>query len=215
MKTKKCKDCLVDKNSENFSKNGKGYLNTYCKECATERTRKWLNNLSQEEKSNYDSIRKKKFKIYFEENRELVLERGRKNRKSEKSKKWYREYNKRKRGESLNFKIKSNLRHRIRCAIKDNIKSDNTVKLVGCEIDFLLKYLESKFKEGMSWENYGAYELGKPMTWHIDHIKPCASFDLTDPEQQKICFHYTNLQPLWAIDNIVKKDKVESELKKI
>jgi hypothetical protein len=48
----------------------------------------------------------------------------------------------------------------------------------------------------MTRENHGL--------WHVDHIRPCASFDLTDPEQQAICFHYTNLQPLWAIDNIKK-----------
>ena len=61
-------------------------------------------------------------------------------------------------------------------------------------------YLQGKFKEGMHWNN-----LGK---WHIDHIRPCASFDLTDPEQQKQCFHYTNLQPLWAAENIRKGAKV-------
>jgi HNH endonuclease. len=53
----------------------------------------------------------------------------------------------------------------------------------------------------MSWDNYGRDG------WHIDHIRPCASFDLTDPEQQRQCFHYTNLQPLWAADNIRKGAK--------
>lgn len=53
----------------------------------------------------------------------------------------------------------------------------------------------------MTWENYGE--------WHIDHIKPCASFDLNDPEQQKLCFHYTNLQPMWAKENQKKADKLE------
>lgn len=51
----------------------------------------------------------------------------------------------------------------------------------------------------MSWDNFGE--------WYIDHIKPCCSFDLTDIEQQKKCFHYTNLQPLWAIDNLKKSGK--------
>jgi len=57
----------------------------------------------------------------------------------------------------------------------------------------------------MTWSNYGK-------GWHIDHIKPCASFDLSNPEQQKICFHYTNLQPLWAIDNIKKGAKFTEAL---
>ena len=66
-------------------------------------------------------------------------------------------------------------------------------KLLGCTVSEARAYLQSKFLPGMSWENR---EL-----WHIDHIRPCASFDLTDLEQQKQCFHYTNLQPLWATDN--------------
>ena len=66
---------------------------------------------------------------------------------------------------------------------------------MGCTIPYLKKYLESQFNEGMTWENHG--ENG----WHIDHIKPCAAFDLTKPEEQKKCFHYTNLQPLWGNEN--------------
>ena len=62
--------------------------------------------------------------------------------------------------------------------------------------------MENKFQDGMNWENYGFYG------WHIDHIIPCSSFDMIDPEQQKICFHYSNLQPLWAADNFRKSDKV-------
>ena len=69
---------------------------------------------------------------------------------------------------------------------------------VGCTWDALVLHLEQQFAEGMTWENHGE--------WHIDHIRPCASFDLTDPEQQRQCFHYTNLQPLWAEDNRRKSD---------
>jgi hypothetical protein len=57
----------------------------------------------------------------------------------------------------------------------------------------LRAHLEHQFKDGMTWDNHGE--------WHIDHIKPCVQFDLTDPEQQKECFHYTNMQPLWAFEN--------------
>ena len=73
------------------------------------------------------------------------------------------------------------------------------MELTGCSKNDLLKHLESKFTEGMTFENYGE--------WHIDHIRPCASFNLEDPEEQKKCFHWTNLQPLWALDNIRKGDK--------
>jgi hypothetical protein len=54
----------------------------------------------------------------------------------------------------------------------------------------------------MTWQNYGYYG------WHIDHIKPCASFDLRKPSEQRKCFHYSNLQPLWAKDNLQKSDKI-------
>jgi hypothetical protein len=69
-------------------------------------------------------------------------------------------------------------------------------ELVGCTLDDLVTYLESKFQSGMCWDNRNF--------WHIDHIRPLASFDLTDVEQQRIAFHFTNLQPLWARDNIRK-----------
>ena len=64
-------------------------------------------------------------------------------------------------------------------------------------------FLEAKFKEGMTWENHGE--------WHIDHIKPCVSFNLLDENEQKKCFHYTNLQPLWASENLSKGCKYIDE----
>jgi len=78
-------------------------------------------------------------------------------------------------------------------------KVGKTFELVGCSRDELVSHLESKFTEGMMWDNYG--------TWHVDHIKPCCSFNLEDPEEQKKCFHWTNLQPLWAKDNTSKGGK--------
>lgn len=96
------------------------------------------------------------------------------------------------------FKIKMNLSRRLRQFIKKEGK--RTVDFIGCSIDYIKIHLEKQFTTGMTWDNYGK--------WHIDHIMPCASFDLTDPEQQKKCFHYSNLQPLWAVDNLRKSDKV-------
>jgi hypothetical protein len=99
------------------------------------------------------------------------------------------------------FNLKKNLRSRIHTVLKYKkaTKIDTTMRLVGCSLEYLIAYLEGKFTYGMTWENYGK--------WHVDHIRPCASFDLTDPEQQKQCFHYTNLQPLWAKDNLSKGDR--------
>lgn len=102
-----------------------------------------------------------------------------------------------------NYRIVHNLRGRIRAAIKGDVKTGSSIDLLGCPIDTLKRHLESQFTEGMTWDNYGFYG------WHIDHIKPCASFDLTLDEEQKKCFHYSNLQPLWAKDNLQKGDRQE------
>jgi hypothetical protein len=96
------------------------------------------------------------------------------------------------------FKIATVLRTRMYGVLAGLRKSAPTVKLLGCSLEDFKKYLEARFLPGMSWENHGA------KGWHVDHVIPCAAFDLTDPEQQKICFHHTNLQPLWARDNLRK-----------
>jgi hypothetical protein len=71
--------------------------------------------------------------------------------------------------------------------------------LIGLSLVEFRAYFESHFLPGMTWENHG--------DWHIDHKKPCSKFDLSDPDQQRLCFHYTNLQPLWKIDNLRKGAK--------
>lgn len=83
-------------------------------------------------------------------------------------------------------------------------KSRRAVELLGCSVESFKLYLESKFEPGMSWQNYGVHG------WHIDHIVPVSLFDLTSPDHQKVCFHFSNLQPLWALDNIRKGAKCTS-----
>jgi len=99
-------------------------------------------------------------------------------------------------------RIASNIRSRIISALKGISKSAKTEKLLGITIKELKTYLEGKFQQGMTWGNYGFYG------WHCDHIIPLASFDLTNPEEQRKAFHYTNLQPLWAKDNLHKHSKI-------
>ena len=77
-------------------------------------------------------------------------------------------------------------------------KSVSALTLVGCSIPELVAHIESRWTEGMSWDNYGL------RGWHIDHIRPCSSFDFSNPSDQERCFHFTNLQPLWATDNLRK-----------
>lgn len=89
-------------------------------------------------------------------------------------------------------------------AILKNFRKSKSLELLGCSIEECRKYLESKFLPGMTWKNSGN---GKNK-WNIDHIIPCSAFDLSYYEQQKLCFHYTNLQPLWCEDNQKKGDKL-------
>lgn len=98
---------------------------------------------------------------------------------------------------NLHFKISERLRCRIWHALRGHAKSRSTVELLGCSIPDFIIYIESRFEPGMTWQNYGSM-------WHIDHIMPCAIFDLTRTEHQKRCFHFSNMQPLWAIDNCRK-----------
>lgn len=108
---------------------------------------------------------------------------------------------------STSNRIGRRLRERIRNALKCQgmTKSNATKELTGATVDEVRAMLESKFWPGMTWDNAGSGE-GK---WNIDHILPLASFDLTDPENQKIAFNISNLQPLWWRDNLEKSDQLE------
>ena len=102
----------------------------------------------------------------------------------------------RKRLANPNTKLKHYLRTRLNAALKGKHKSKRTMELLDCTIDELWVHLESKFEPWMTRENYGL--------WHVDHIKACSKFDLTDAAQQRECFHWSNLQPLEAVVNIKK-----------
>ena len=162
-------------------------------------------------------------KKYYLKNKDRILARFKKYHSTEKYKKNKKEYdrlywkvnrerliplkikNKRlRRRKDPVFRLQDNLRRRINNALKyiGVKKSKKSLELLGIpNIEFFWKYLESKFKPGMTRENYGKL-------WHIDHIKPCISFDLSKVEQQFKCFNYTNLQPLWAHENLSKNSKI-------
>jgi hypothetical protein len=101
------------------------------------------------------------------------------------------------------YRLKQCLKSRIHKMLKQfNVtKKNKTVELIGCSKEFFMEHLEKRFKNGMAWNNHGKI-------WHIDHIYPLSRFDLTDPEQQKRAFHYSNCQPLYVTENIVKGDKI-------
>lgn len=122
-------------------------------------------------------------KLYYRRNRDTILQKQNERR----MKKYH---------SNPEFRMIENLRTRVNLAVSGRIKLGRTFELVGCTPRQLREYLMWQFKPGMSWENYGQ--------WHVDHIRPCASFDLTKLEQQQECFHYTNLQPIWAVENLKK-----------
>lgn len=197
MKTKICFNCKQEKIESEFAKNisKKDGLASSCKLCIcskkyylkynkTEHYKKYNKKYQQTEKSK--QYRREYAKEYTK--RESVKERIRNYRKLYKK-------------ENIKFKLACNLRNRLNLAIQENWEKGHTIKLLSCSIEFLKKHLESQFVEGMTWANYGRGG------WHIDHIRPCASFDLSKPEEQHKCFHYTNLQPLWAKENLSKSAK--------
>lgn len=113
-----------------------------------------------------------------------------------------RGYERKRRSSDPTYRVILNLRNRIAKALKGIDKSRATMDLLGCTIDYFKRHLEEKFTPEMNWGNYGIY-------WHVDHRIPCAEFDLSDPEQQRVCFHYTNLQPMFWRDNLKKNRKLK------
>lgn len=131
-------------------------------------------------------------------NREKVLAATRLWRKKNPDK--VRAY-KQKRMLEAEHKVLERYRTRVWWALKRNQKAAKTRELLGCSEAVLKQHLEALFVPGMTWENYGP-------VWHVDHKRPCASFDFSDAAQQRECFNFTNLQPLFAADNFSKGDKI-------
>jgi hypothetical protein len=162
--------------------------------------------------------RRRQCAVWRQENRERYLESARRSARKiyytnpgkniAYSKKWAQEHREqlnarlkvwraKKQAADPSWRVGRCLRKRVWDAVRGiSKKSASTQELVGCSAAELIAHLEKLFLPGMSWENYGK--------WHVDHIKPCSAFDLTDPGQQRVCFNHQNLQPLWALDNIRK-----------
>jgi len=206
---KKCTKCHKLKSLLCFhiSKIFKDNHNDWCKHCMKLYIKKH-NQQSEVKHANY--LRSKKYASNNRIKRRLSCKKWRE-RNIEHVREYGRIYNQKKKS-NVKFRILKSLRSRVRMALKKNIKSLSTLFLIGCEVDFLMYYIQCKFKNGMNWDNYGRGDNGKGMKeWHIDHIRPCSSFDLSKPEEQRKCFHYTNLQPLWAKENQEKGNKQNKE----
>lgn len=188
-KIKKCtgkNSCGKQKKLSEFHNHphGKYKVLNKCKECC-KRDRKERYNRDMKNPISREKILNQK-KVWLKKN--IVKKRKRLNK-----------YERNRRKTDIKFVIVKRLRGRINEALKGKNKSASTQELTGCTWVFLKQYIEKQFKEGMSWENRHL--------WHVDHIRPCASFDLSKEEEQKKCFHYSNLQPLWARENLTKGSK--------
>lgn len=212
MEKKLCNKCGILKNVSEFPKRAvnRDGLDTLCKECRNKVNLDYRErNISRVHESrkiyyhkNVEKMRLEKMKYYqshIDKKREYDVEYRKTNR--DKIRNYQKEWCK----NSISYRISHNLRRRVIHVLKDGYKSDHTMNLVGCKIHDLMAHLESLFDNEMSWDNYGT------KGWHIDHIRPCSSFDLTDPEQQKECFNYKNMQPLWWQDNLNKGSKWKKE----
>ena len=162
------------------------------KEQKTQYIRQW-------QRENPDKM-KASYHRWYERNRTHVNQLSREFRRQNPN--YANEWIKKKLISSIQFRLRHNLRNRLSIAFRKKQKSGSAIKLLGCSIKDLKVRFEKLFQNGMTWNNYG--KIG----WHIDHIKPLASFDLENSKQLARACHYTNLQPLWAEDNYRKNARL-------
>lgn len=198
---KVCGKCKVEKSFTEFYKNKvkkDGYQN-YCKACT--------------KKSNAYSFQKHKKKRMAKSLEYAKTKKGRKYHRQWAKKRYHNNeeyrrkvirdsvaYGRRRLDTDPRFRIKHNIRQRMRSFLKGHTKSATTEKLIDCTWEMLHEQFEQAFEEGMTFENYGQ--------WHIDHRIPCAAFT---PEEQRVCWWHKNLQPMWASANQIKGDSYTEE----
>lgn len=199
---KHCPTCDRFKILEDFTKQSSSWdkLCRMCRQCMQEykRHKRQTDTKYQISDSNYNEYckksgkRREKSQQRYKAKREEIIQQCMK----------YQRYKYRTDGY---YRLVANYRKRVdrelSSAIKYKSVKNSSLELIGCSVKMLIQYIERQFSDGMSWDNYGLH------TWHIDHIRPVSSFDLTNIEDVKKCFHYTNLQPLWAKDNLQKSNK--------
>ena len=208
---KQCIKCNEEKELSYFIKDKNlscGYRSK-CKFCLSEEQKiRRLNNIEHVKKvrklhydNNIEKMRLEK-RVYNSKNKEAkaLYDINYRIKNSEKISNYKKEWNKKMSLENIIYKIKKNLRRRVHHALKGNTKSTSTMKLIGCTPEFFKNYIESLFEPNMTWENYGE--------WHIDHIKPCFSFDLSKINEQNECFHYSNQRPLWKTENLKRPKSI-------
>lgn len=185
-----CKECLAQYKKQKYLSNPevKQYYLNYGKT--------WRDN-NKEHIQNYQQAHRNELKEYNKQYQKQRYETDLNYRNKRK------EYNRNQYHSDLNYKIRKILSGRIKNVLNGISKSNNTQQLLGCSLEFFKDFVEFSFYDNMCWDNYGSH-------WHIDHVRPCASFDLSDPGQQRECFNWRNLSPLRADKNMSKKDKIDN-----
>ncbi len=186
MTIKRCCTCKKNKPLSNFglNKSIKDGLQSRCRDCRSMEDRRSFN----KRYGNKNRLRLRKCsKKWRQENPDKVSA-------------YHKEYQKKRREGDLQYRLRGNLRARLRMAIRQKNRGGSAIRDLGCSVAELLGRLESQFSEGMSWDNYGE-------CWEIDHIIPLASWDLTDPEQCGKACHYSNLRPMLVQENRGRKSE--------
>lgn len=188
------KRARYDKKKESYSAYKRKYYDDH-KENHKAYCHKWYEENKEEILAGWKALRDKNPEIhrkqnskYYRENKQKVMSRNNANTKKHLQ-------------NDPMFRITKNLRGRINTVLNGQAKSAKTLELLGCSLPEFKEHLEKQFNNSMTWENYGG-------VWHVDHMKPCSKFNLLLADEQQKCFHYTNLQPLLAIENLQKYNKI-------
>lgn len=216
---KVCLTCKIEKQIDNFyldKRNNKHH--STCRECNARKKQEMRQKDPEKHKlyqKNYNSHNREKkneyMRKYRKENPEIIhlvnqkqyYEKGGKDKKRKRDKENLHKTRERDRiryKADPQYRMKKVLRSRIAKFIKE--KYVHSHELLDCDINFYIEYLEYQFDDKMCWDNYGIY-------WNIDHVIPCSSFDLTNIDEQKKCYHWSNTRPLLKTENEKKNDVID------
>lgn len=215
-----CKECYREYRNENrdkirrsaseYYRNNKEKLAKYSRQWKKDNPDKVRDQKRRHMAKHRDKIREHR-KEYRKKHKEEIREYNKKYRKENKddirkySRIYRRTYDKRRESYDLPYKLRRVLRGRVRVAMQDHVngkrKAGSAVKDLGCTIEEFVRHIERQWQEGMTWENYGE--------WELDHILPLSRFDLDRKEEFIIAANYTNIQPLWGWQNREKSNKLK------
>lgn len=195
MEQKTCSVCQKTLTLDYFhnAKQGKYGKMSKCKACSKEKGRLWA--LANPEK--HRKIKKRE----YEKNKSRISKANKAWREANPTYESDRYEN------DIEFKLKKRLRIRLNSALRRNLKTGSAISELGCSVEDFKQRIESLWKPGMTWENYGH----RGNCWNLDHIRPLSSFDLQNRDEFLKACHYTNIQPLWASENYSKGDKWSEE----